>query len=316
MKIVVTDGFTLNSGDLSWEPVSRLGALEVYDRTAREQILERCRDATIILTNKTPFDRETLTALPSLKCISVLATGYNVIDTSAAQDRGIVVCNVPGYGTASVAQHVFALLLELTNAVGLHSRSVRNGEWQQSADWCYTLQPIMELSGKTMGIVGLGNIGQQVARIATAFGMRVLYFNPRKKDFAPGRQVTLEELFSKSDVVSLHCPLTAENKHMVNGKALRSLKKSAFLINTARGPLVNEQDLAAALDSGVIAGAALDVLETEPPTEEQTPLIKAHNCIITPHNAWMSQEARRRVMETTEENIRAFQQGNPINRIV
>jgi glycerate dehydrogenase len=246
----------------------------------------------------------------------VLATGFNIVDTTVAKERGVVVCNVPGYGTASVAQHVFALLLELTNAVGLHSRSVREGGWQASADWCYTMQPVMELKHKTIGIVGFGNIGQQVARIAAAFGMQVIYYNHREKNSDMGRQVPLETLFQQSDVVTLHCPLTPENRHKVNSSLLHQMKRTAFLINTARGPLINEEDLAAALNSGVIAGAALDVLEAEPPTSKQVPLIQASNCIVTPHNAWMSREARERMMQSTAKNIEAFLSGKPINRVV
>ena len=315
MKIVVTDGYTLNSGDLQWDSISAFGELTVYDRTPVHLIEERCREATIILTNKTPLNRSTLEALPALKCISVLATGFNTVDTVVAKERGVVVCNVPGYGTASVAQHVFALLLELTNAVGLHSRSVREGGWQASADWSYTLQPVMELQHKTIGIVGFGNIGQKVARIAAALGMQVIYYNHREKKADMGQQVPLETLFQHSDVVTLHCPLTPENRHMVNSSLLHQMKQTAFLINTARGPLVYEEHLAAALNSGVIAGAALDVLEAEPPTSKQVPLIQARNCIITPHNAWMSREARERMMQTTAKNIEAFLSGKPINRV-
>ena len=315
MKIVVTDGYTLTSGDLSWDKIARYGQLAVYDRTAINQIKERCSEAAIVITNKTPFSRETISALPNLKCIAVTATGYNVIDTKAASEKGIVVCNVPGYGTASVAQHVFALLLELTNAVGQHSASVRAGDWNQAADWCYTLQPVVELSGKTMGLVGYGNIGQQVGRMAAAFEMKVIYFNPSARQTAVGEQVSLETVFTQSDVVSLHCPLTAENRGMINKALLQTMKPTAYLINTARGPLINEEDLAYALNEGVIAGAALDVLSVEPPTDAQLPLITAKNCIITPHNAWMSREARQRMMNMTEKNIEAFLQGAPINRV-
>lgn len=314
MNIVVTDGFTLNSGDLSWQGISRLGLLTVYDRTDAALIEERCKDAEIILTNKVPFTHATLSLLPNLKCISVLATGYNVIDTEAASEKGIVVCNVPGYGTYSVAQHVFALLLELTNGVGLHGNSVKQGGWQQSADWCYTMQAITELNGKTMGIIGFGHIGQQVARIADAFHMKVIYYNPRFKDASIGKQKDLEEVFAESDVVSLHCPLQADNKEFVNKERLHQMKRTAFLINTARGQLIKENDLAAALNSGMIAGAALDVLSAEPPPPDH-PLIKANNCIVTPHNAWMSREARQRVMDITEKNIEAFLRGQPVNRV-
>ncbi len=315
MKIIVTDGFTLNSGDLDWKMIADHGDLTVYDRTPRHLVEERCRDAQIVLTNKTPFDGDMLGRLPRLQCISVLATGYNVIDTAAAAAQGVVVCNVPGYGTASVAQHVFALLLELTNAAFLHAQSVRRGEWQQSPDWCYTRQPMLELHGKTMGIVGLGNIGRQVARIAAAFGMKIIYYNHRQKPSDLGQQVSMADLFRQSDVVSLHCPLTDANRQMVNEVLLRTMKPSAYLINTARGGLVNEAHLTAALNDGVIAAAALDVLENEPPGDQQTALMAAKNCLITPHNAWMSREARQRIMEITAGNIKAFLEKKPVNRV-
>ncbi|WP_121356292.1 D-2-hydroxyacid dehydrogenase [Flavisolibacter nicotianae] len=315
MNIVVTDGFTLNGGDLTWDGIARFGPLHLHDRTPPHLIEERCREAEIIVTNKTPFSRETIANLPKLKCICVTATGYNIIDTKAAAEKGIVVCNVPGYGTASVAQHVFALLLELTNAAGRHSTSVRNGDWNRAADWSYSLQPIIEISGKTMGIVGFGNIGQQVGRIADAFDMKVIYFNPREKQSDIGEQRPLEVVFEESDVVSLHCPLTPENTGMVNKALLQKMKPTAYLINTARGPLVNEDDLAAALNEGLIGGAALDVLSTEPPTEKHRALIEAKNCLITPHNAWMSREARQRIMEMTEKNMQAFLNGSPVNRV-
>lgn len=315
MNIVITDGYTLNSGDLTWDGIARFGQLYLHDRTPPHLIEERCRDAQLIITNKTPLSRETIANLPNLQCICVTATGYNVIDTKAAAEKSIVVCNVPDYGTASVAQHVFALLLELTNAVGRHSTSVRNGDWNRAADWSYSLQPIVEISGKTMGIVGYGNIGQQVGCIADAFDMKVIYFNPRQKQSAIGEQRSLEAVFAESDIVSLHCPLTPENTGMVNKTLLQKMKPTALLINTARGPLVNEEDLAAALHEGVIGGAALDVLSTEPPTEKHRPLLEAKNCIITPHNAWMSREARQRIMTMTEKNIAAFLQGRPLNQV-
>lgn len=314
MRIVVTDGYTLNPGDLSWAPIEALGPLTVYDRTVPGEIVERCREAEIILTNKAPFAKETLLQLPQLKLISVLATGYNVIDVQAAKEKNIVVCNVPGYGTASVAQHAFALLLALTNRVAEHSASTARGEWQRAKDWCYTVAPLTELDGKIIGIVGLGNIGQRAARIAQAFGMKVVYYNPSKKenDFAEYR--TLEELFAESDAVSLHCPLKPENHQFVNAALLHRMKSSAFLINTARGPLMHEQDLADALNNDVIAGAALDTLSTEPPSPDN-PLLTAKNCIVTPHIAWMSKEARQRIMRITAENIKAFLGGKPVNAV-
>jgi len=312
MKIVVTDGYTLNSGDITWDAIKALGELLVFDRTPDNQIVERCRDAQIVLTNKVPFSKETLAELPTLAFIGVTATGYNVIDIKAATARGITVSNVPGYGTASVAQHVFALLLELTNHVGRNAQTVAQGKWQQSADWCYTEAPVMELDGKTFGIVGFGNIGQKVASIARAFGMQVVYFNPRAKESPIGRQTTLENLFSDSDIISLHCPLTAGNQEFVNAALLQTMKPAALLINTARGQLINEQDLADALSRNAIAGAALDVLSKEPP-REGNPLLQSKNCIITPHNAWISREARQRIMSVTAANIAAFINGKPAN---
>jgi len=312
MKIVVTDGYTLNPGDLSWDKIKALGELEVYDRTPVELIAERCRNAEVVLTNKVPFTKETMAALPQLKLISVLATGYNVIDTKAAREQGVTVSNVPGYGTASVAQHVFALLLELTNHVGLNARTTAAGKWQQSADWCYTEAPVTELAGKIFGVVGFGNIGQRAGSIAKALGMQVVYYNPGIKDSVFGLQVELKDLFSHSDFISLHCPLTATNQEFVNATLLKTMKPSAVLINTARGQLINEQDLADALNHHVIAGAALDVLSKEPPSDSN-PLLKAKNCIITPHNAWISREARGRIMAITASNIDAFLKGEPEN---
>ena len=323
MKIVVVDGYTLNPGDLSWDRVRAFGDLKVYDRTPLEEIIPRCAAADIVLTNKVPFSRDTLAALPSLRFISVTATGYNIIDTVAARERGIVVSNVPAYGTDSVAQHVFALLLELTNHVGRNALATAAGKWQQSVDWCFTEAPVMELAGKTFGVVGFGHIGQQSARIARAFGMKVLYYSPRKKDTGlTGRDpavdnaslVSLEDLFAQSDVVSLHCPLTKDNQEFVNAALLHRMKPSALLINTARGALIQEKDLAAALNQGVIAGAGLDVLSKEPPTEGN-PLLTAKNCIITPHNAWISKEARERMLDTTVRNIDAYLKGEPVHLV-
>jgi glycerate dehydrogenase len=253
-----------------------------------------------------------MAALPQLKLISVLATGYNVIDTKAAREQGVAVSNVPGYGTASVAQHVFALLLELTNHVGRNAQTTAAGKWQQSADWCYTEAPVTELKSKIFGVVGFGNIGQMAGNIAKALGMQVVYYNPSIKDSAVGLQVELKDLFSHSDVISFHCPLTADNQEFVNAALLKTMKRSAILINTARGQLINEQDLADALNRGVIAGAALDVLSKEPPPDSN-PLLKAKNCIITPHNAWISREARERIMAITASNIDAFLKGEPVN---
>ncbi|MBS1564623.1 MAG: D-2-hydroxyacid dehydrogenase [Bacteroidetes bacterium] len=314
MKIVVTDGYTLNPGDLSWETIQALGDLKVYDRTAPAEIVERCVGAAIVLTNKVPFSKETLEALPDLKFIGVTATGYNIIDSKAAAAQGIVVSNVPGYGTDSVAQHVFSLLLELTNHVGKHAQSTAAGDWQRCADFAYTVAPIHELAGKTFGVVGWGNIGQKTAEIARAFGMNIIYHNHRPKPSQTGKQVSLETLFAESDIVSLHCPLTADNQQFVNAKLLHTMKRSALLINTARGQLINEQELADALNNGVIAGAGLDVLSKEPPVDGN-PLLSAKNCLVTPHIAWISYEARVRVMSVTASNIKAFRKGSPENKV-
>jgi glycerate dehydrogenase len=312
MKIVATDAYTLNPGDLSWDPIRALGELTLYDRTPVELIVERCRDAAIVLTNKTPFSRQTLAALPALRFIAVTATGHNVIDSVAAKEQKIAVSNVPAYGTDSVAQHVFSLLLELTNHVGRNAREVANGKWQRSADWCFTEAPVMELAGKTFGVVGFGHIGAQAARIANAFGMKVIYHSPSKKETAIATAVGLEELFATSDVITLHCPLTSTNQEFVNAAVLARMKPSALLINTARGQLINEQELADALNNGIIAGAGLDVLSKEPPTNGN-PLLNAKNCIVTPHNAWISKEARIRIMQVTTANVEAFLKGAPQN---
>lgn len=312
MNIVVVDAYPLNTGDLSWEGIRALGKLTIYDRTPANQITERCYDADIILTNKVPFGRTAIESLPRLKLICVVATGYNIIDILVAKERGIMVCNVPGYGTASVSQHVFALLLELTNHVGENAASVKAGEWQRSEDWCYTKAPVTELEGKTMGIVGFGDIGRRVAAISNALGMKVIYYSPSKKNSSEAVPVSLENLFAQSDVITLHCPLTAENKGFVNARLIQSMKPSAYLVNTARGQLIDEQALADALNQGIIAGAALDVLSAEPP-QAGNPLLAAQNCIITPHNAWISREARERIMKTTINNISTFLDGNPVN---
>lgn len=311
-KIVVLDGFTLNSGDLSWEPLQQLGNVTVHDRTAEQDVVARCQNAAIVVTNKVPLTRAMLQQLPQLRLITVLATGYNIVDVDAAKAHGMVVCNVPAYGTASVAQHAFALLLELVNHVGLHAQSVAAGEWERSPDFAYTKKGIMELEDKTLGIVGFGNIGQRTARIGEAFGMRVLCNSRTKKDTTIGTFVDQETLFAESDVVSLHCPLTSENKGFVNKKLLEKMKPTALLINTARGQLIEERDLADALNTGCIAGAALDVLSTEPPKKDN-PLLHARNCIFTPHIAWMSFEARQRIMTVTALNIEAFLKHQPMN---
>ena len=312
MKIVVVDGYTLNPGDLSWKTLSAIAELIVYDRTPIELIVERCKEATIVLTNKVPFSKETLAALPNLKYISVLATGYNIIDTAAAKEQAVIVSNVPGYGTASVAQHVFSLLLEITNHTGKNAGWTAEGNWQDCADFCYTVAPITELQGKTMGIVGFGNIGQNVASIAIAFGMQVIYFNPSIKSTGIGTQVTLDEVFEQADYISLSCPLTATNQAFVNEALIKKMKPTSYLINTARGQLINESDLAIALNQHTIAGAALDVLSKEPPPANN-PLLTAKNCIITPHVAWISTEARKRILSITASNILSYINGSVNN---
>lgn len=312
MKIVVADGYALNPGDLTWKGVESFGDLTVYDRTPADQVVERCSEADVILSNKTPINRAAIEKLPNLKMISMLATGYNIIDTDAAKERDIKVCNVPAYGTASVAQHAFALILELCNRVAVHSASVASGGWVKSPDFGYALTPMTELAGKTLGIIGMGNIGQQAAQIGIAFGMEVLYNSRSEKPGAPGKFATIETIFSESDFISLHCPLTQNNMQFVNAQLINLMKPSASIINTARGQLINEQDLADALNNGKIGGAGLDVLSQEPPHSDN-PLLKARNCVITPHNAWMTKEARQRIMAVTEENIKAFVAGSPQN---
>ncbi len=314
MKIVVLDGYTLNPGDNPWTPVEKLGDLTVYDRTPTDKIPERARDAEVILTNKTPLSGDTLAQLPKLQFIGVLATGYNVVDVAAARDRNIPVSNVPVYGTDSVAEFVFALITHLFRQPSLHAGLVKQGEWQKTGDFCFWRTPLAELAGKTIGIVGFGRIGQRVGQLASAFKMKVLAFdtyhgNPPDYPFS---WAEIDELFSESDVVTLHSPQTPENTGMVNRELLAKMKRTAYFVNTARGGLVQEQDLADALNNDVIAGAAVDVVSSEPIAEDN-PLLSAKNIIITPHIAWAAKEARVRLMETTAENIEAFKAGNPVN---
>ena len=314
MRMVVLDGYTLNPGDNPWTELEKLGDLTVYERTAPEDIIERSKGAQILFTNKTPLTAQTVAALPDLKLVAALATGYNMIDVAACAARSIPVCNVPDYSTPAVAQHVFALLLELTNGAGCHSAAIHNGKWD-GPDFCFWLKPVMELSGKTLGLVGLGNTGRRVAELGLAFGMNVLAYNHRPKagiDHPNFAFADLEKVFSASDVVSLHCPQTAENTGFVNASLLGKMKPSALFINTARGGLVNETDLAAALNSGKIAGAGLDVLSVEPPLPTN-PLLTAKNCVLTPHIAWASMEARRRLMAIVTANVEAFLAGKPRN---
>ncbi|GAA3402863.1 D-2-hydroxyacid dehydrogenase [Paenibacillus hodogayensis] len=314
MNIVVLDGYTLNPGDLSWRSLEELGNLTVYDRTPAELVADRARDADIVLTNKTPLRSDVLERLPKLRYIGVLATGYDVVDTAAAAARGIAVTNVPAYSSASVAQLVFSLLLELCHRVGLHDEAVRSGGWASCPDFSFWRTPLVELSGKTLGVVGIGGIGEQVAAIGQAFGMHVIATNRSGKAPAtPGVVlVPLERLFEEADVITLHCPLTADTEGLINAERLSRMKRTSLLINTGRGKLVREADLAAALNDGVIAGAGLDVLSAEPP-QADNPLLTARNCVITPHIGWATREARGRLMETAAGNVAAFCAGTPVH---
>ena len=311
-RIVVLDGFALNPGDLSWDQLQQLGPCEIHDRTPAADIVVRARSAEILLTNKTPLTAETLSELPNLRYVCVLATGFNVVDVAAARARQISVSNIPVYGTRSVAQHAFALLLELTQRIGHHAATVRDGRWTRSPDWCYWDHPLIELDGQTLGIVGGGRIGMAAAEIGRAFGMKVLL---RSRRPVPNCEtVGLDELLARSDVVSLHCPLTAETKGLINATSLALMKPTALIINTSRGALIDESDLAAALNSGRIAGAGLDVLSVEPPRADN-PLLAARNCIISPHIAWATRSARARLMATAVENVAAFLAGRPQNLV-
>lgn len=315
MKIVVLDGYALNPGDLSWDGIAKFGELVVHDRTPEAEILSRSKGATVLLTNKTPLREAVIKQLPDLKYIGVLATGYNIIDVQAATSHGVTVSNIPGYGTLSVAQFTIALLLELCHRVQRHSDSVREGKWVTSKDWCFWDYPLVELEGKTMGIIGFGAIGQKVGDIATALGMNLLGAATRQSDQSHRRNFRwagIPELLRESDVVSIHCPLTPETKGLINAETLRTMKPGAFLLNTSRGPIIVDKDLADALNEGVIAGAGLDVLSVEPPTPDN-PLIGAKNCLITPHIAWATKEARARLMEMAVQNLAAFVEGNPVN---
>jgi glycerate dehydrogenase len=320
MKIVVLDGYTLNPGDLSWEGFERFGDLTVYDRTcydgSREDlVIERAREAEVVLTNKTILSRKVIESLPQLKYIGVLATGYNVVDIEAARERGIVVTNVPTYGTEAVAQMAIALLLEMCHHVGAHSESVKKGEWASNPDWCYWKYPLIELAGKTMGIIGYGRIGQATGRITQALGMKVLAYDKYvNKDLESDtmRYVELDELLAQADVIALHCLLTEETEGIINKDTIAKMKDGVMIVNNSRGQLMVEEDLAAALNSGKVAGAALDVVSTEP-IRMDNPLLKAKNCIITPHISWAPREARQRLMDIAVENLAQFLAGKPIN---
>ncbi|MBL9190112.1 MAG: D-2-hydroxyacid dehydrogenase [Opitutaceae bacterium] len=310
MNLVVLDGHALNPGDLSWDALRALGPCTIHERTAPADIVARAREAAIVLTNKCPLRAETIAQLPALRYIGVLATGHNVVDSAAARARGIPVSNVPTYGTRAVAQHVFALLLELVNGAGHHGATVRTGRWAASADWCYWDRPLVELDGLTLGIVGWGRIGRAVADLGRAFGMKII---AHSRGETPGAErVPLDDLFRRADVVSLHCPLTPETQGLVNAARLALMKPTAILLNTSRGPLVVDADLAAALAAGTIAAAGVDVLSAEPPPATN-PLLTAKNCLVTPHIAWAAGAARRRLLDTAVANVRAFLAGAPVN---
>jgi len=315
MKIVVLDGYTLNPGDLSWKAVEAFGDLEVHDRTTfdHDTIIKHIGEAEMVLTNKTPLPKAVLEKAPNLKYIGVLATGYNVIDIAAAKDLGIVVSNVPVYGTQAVGQFTMALILELCHHVGDHNKAVKNGDWTKSKDFCFWNSPLIELSGKTLGIIGFGRIGQATAKMAQAFGLNILAYN-RSQDLRLESEtlkyVELDELLKQSDFVSLHCPLTESTEGLINSDSISKMKDSAFLINTSRGGLIVEEDLKNALNNNKLAGAAVDVVSSEP-IKADNPLLNAENCIITPHIAWASKEARARLMQTMADNIEAFLEGKP-----
>lgn len=315
MKIVVLDGYTLNPGDLTWERLEKLGNVTVYDRTPADKIVERIGDAEIVYTNKTPLTRDTFEKTPQVKFVGVLATGYNVVDVEAAKDHGVVVTNIPTYGTAAVAQFTFALLLELCHHVGEHNLEVKKGVWTQCPDFCFWNYPLIELAGKTMGFIGFGRIGQAAAKVAQALGMKVLaydgYQNPALVSDTL-KYVELDELLANSDVISLHCPLFESTKGMINKGTIAKMKEGVMIINTSRGPLIVEEDLAEALNSGKVGGAAVDVVSTEP-AKMENPLMTAKNCIITPHIAWAPKESRDRLMNIAVDNLEAFLVGSPVN---
>lgn len=320
MKIVVLDGYTLNPGDISWEPLEKLGDLNVYDRTSHDNgnndlILERIKDAEIVFTNDITLSRGILEKSPKLQYIGILATGYNMVDVNAAKELGITVTNIPTYGTSSVSQMAVALLLELCHHVWAHSEAVKNGEWASNGDWCFWKYPLIELANKTAGIIGYGRIGQSTGKILQAFGMKVLAYDKHESKNLESnsmKYVKLNELFQESDVIFLHCPLFDSNRGIINKDSISKMKDGVIIINNARGPLIVEKDLAEALNSGKISGAALDVVSTEP-IEESNPLMKAKNCIITPHISWAPKESRQRLMEIAAENLERFLEGSPVN---
>lgn len=317
MKICILDGYSLNPGDLNWSPVKRLGDVTLFDRTPADKIVERAADADIVLTNKVPFSADTLRQLPRLRFICVLATGYNIIDTEAAARQGVVVANIPAYSTMSVAQMAFAHILNITNHVASYAREVADGKWTNCPDFCFWDSALTELAGKTMGIVGLGNTGMATARIAVALGMKVVAMTSKSADTLPEgiTPAPLDDVLASADVVSLHCPLTPSTRHLINAASIAKMKPSAILINTGRGPLVDEQAVADALNGGRLAAFGADVLSQEPPRGDN-PLLSARNCFLTPHIAWATLEARTRLMSTATENVRQFIAGEPVaNRV-
>ena len=317
MKIVILDGYTENPGDLSWDALAELGELTVYDRTSltdEQEAIGRIGDAEVVITNKTPLTAKVLDACPSIRYIAVLATGYNVVDVAYAREKGIPVSNVPTYGTASVAQFAIAMLLEICHHVADHSESVHRGDWAKCPDFCYWNSPLIELDHKVMGIIGFGRIGQQTGRIAKALGMKILAFD--KNESESGRQIgeytDLDTLLASSDVIALHCPLFPDTKEIINAETIRKMKDGVIILNNSRGPLVAEQDLADALNSGKVYAAGLDVVSSEP-IRNDNPLLKAKNCFITPHISWAPKESRQRIMDCTLENVKAYLAGNPVN---
>lgn len=317
MKIVVLDGYAENPGDLSWDEIAALGTLTVYDRTSftdEAEIIERIGDAEVIVTNKTPVSCRVIDSCPSMKLIAVIATGYNVVDCGRAKEKGVLVANVPSYGTAAVGQFAVALLLEICCRVGHHDRTVHEGKWENCSDWCYWDYPIIELAGKTMGIIGFGRIGRQTGRIARAMGMDVIAYDgsPTEEGREIARYVQLDELLGRSDVIALHCPLLPDTKGIINRSSIAKMKDGVIIINNGRGPLVNERDLADALNCGKVYAAGVDVVSSEP-IRSDNPLLTAKNCIITPHISWAAKESRQRIMDCTAENIRAYIEGRPIN---
>lgn len=316
MKIVVLDGYGMNPGDLSWDELKALGDCTIYDRTSAADVVARSKDADVILTNKVEINAEVIAALPELKYIGVTATGYNVVDVTAAKERGIVVTNTPAYSTISVAQMAFAHILNITQNVAHHSSEVKNGRWTNSEDFCFWDTPLTELSGLKLGIVGLGRTGMATARVAFGFGMSVCAYTSKSQLQLPPeiKMMTKEEIFTECDIISLHCPLTEETRELVDAKRLASMKPTAILINTGRGSLINEQDLADALNKGVIYAAGLDVLSSEPPRADN-PLLTAKNCFITPHIAWATKASRVRLMSIVVENIKAYTAGKPVNNV-